>query len=106
MTYFAGYGDGALTMPVEPPIVARPTNVTGALEQINSIVQGGIQSYYGVRNQIAQAKAAEAIAKAQYRGDVMNANFQASTGLPSPGLLIMGGLALTTVLLLSRRGGR
>lgn len=107
MTYFAGYGaDSALTMPVEPPLVQKPTNLTATLEQINAAIQGGINAYYGTRASIAQSKASEAIAKAQYRGDVLNANFQASTGLPSPGVLLMGGLGLAAILLLTRSGGR
>lgn len=100
MTYFAGYGGPDAPA---PPLVTPPTpDLTRTLENLNAVIQGGIQSYYGTRAQIAQAKANEAIAKAQYRGDV----YQATTGLPSPGVLLMGGAVLTAIVLLSRSGGR
>lgn len=102
MTYFAGYGADPLTMPGPEPLVRKPTS----LEQVNTIIQEGLNTYFGTRAAIAQAKANEAIAKAQYRGDVLNANFQASTGLPSPGVLLVGGLGLAAIVLLSRSGGR
>ena len=98
LTYFAGYG----AEPAPEPLVRKPTS----LEQVNTIIQEGLATYFGTRQAIAQAKANEAIAKAQYRGDVLNANFQASTGLPSPGILLMGGLGLAAVVLLTRSSGR
>jgi len=88
--------------PDATPLVTPPSKLTQGLEEIAAAINGTINTYYGTKANIARAKADAAIAAAQGRADVATA----TVGLPSTGLLLLGGGALLTVMLLTRSGGR
>lgn len=84
------------------PLNISPTPGGGWLSSINNVadtIVGGAKAYYGTQAQIEQAKAAAAVAKAQGQ----NAVQVAQAGLPSPQLLLFGGLGLMGLLILTRK---
>lgn len=101
-----GLNNAALDFTSNLPAVTAPLNLSSggssdflsSLNQIANNITGTAKAYYGTQAQIEQAKAQAAIAKAQGQ----NAVQVASAGLPSPQLLLFGGLGLAAVLLLTK----
>jgi len=95
MTFYAPTGFGAAA----PPLVTAPTKLTEGLREISAAINSTVQAYYGTKADIARAKADAAIAAAQGRASIATA----TVGLPSPGILLLGGGALLAVMLLAGR---
>ena len=90
--------------PSSLPAVTPPAGgIVGSFNDVIGGLTNAVTSVYGSLAKIEQAKAGVAVARAQGQNAVQTAR----AGLPSPQLLLLGGLGLVAVLALSGgHGGR
>lgn len=110
-----GLGDTTVDIFAPPPASPSPSSMLSLPRNLDAIgttaakIVQGAELYYGTQAQIAQLKYGAQIAKASGQSAVAAARaggqasaIQAGYTLPSPSLLMVGGLALAALLILKR----